>query len=209
MPHVQLPEEDDGMIGLLLLASPVLGHAKARSVWAMYRNDTTLSTREREGLRKGRLVGRTPDIAKMLDAGAELVQSRQLVRHFSPSPIPDDFYLHVEDYATWSGYSVRERLAIEFGSRYTNSPATLGHDHDFWGRLRAAFTDREIVDSCFLLATWTSMHIMCIVLGLLHEPSTAEIIDDGQPWPYLTKLVELFGLGDQAGGESTGSCADC
>lgn len=62
----------------------------------------------------------------------------------------DAFYAHITEYATYDGYSERERLAIEFAERFCER--WTDHDDDFWRRLRAAFPDGEIVDLALQVA---------------------------------------------------------
>src|SRR5947207_13941258 len=51
-------------------------------------------------------------------------------------------YAHVEEWQSHSGYSERERLAIEYAERFALDHHSL--DDDFFGRLRAHFSDAEI-----------------------------------------------------------------
>jgi AhpD family alkylhydroperoxidase len=58
--------------------------------------------------------------------------------------IPDEHYANVSAWATYPGYTDRQRLAIEYAERFA-----LAHDaitDDFYARLRAAFTDPEVLD---------------------------------------------------------------
>lgn len=60
------------------------------------------------------------------------------------------FYDHIEDPASFPGYSERERLAIEFTERFCER--WQEHDEAFWKRLRAAYSDGEIVDLALQVA---------------------------------------------------------
>lgn len=60
------------------------------------------------------------------------------------------FYDHIGDAADFSGYSERERLAIEFAERFCER--WQEHDEDFWQRLRRAYGDGEIVDLALQVA---------------------------------------------------------
>jgi AhpD family alkylhydroperoxidase len=60
------------------------------------------------------------------------------------------FYDHIADWATYPGYSERERLAIEFAERFCER--WQEHDDAFWSRLRRAFSDGEIVDLALQVA---------------------------------------------------------
>jgi len=61
-----------------------------------------------------------------------------------------DFYDHIEAWGTHPGYSERERLAIEFAERFCERWKEV--DEAFWSRLRAAYTDGEIVDLALQVA---------------------------------------------------------
>jgi AhpD family alkylhydroperoxidase len=64
--------------------------------------------------------------------------------------LDDDFYAGIVAWRTHPGYSERERLAIEFAERFCER--WTDHDPDFWVRLRAAYTDGEIVDLALQVA---------------------------------------------------------
>lgn len=61
-----------------------------------------------------------------------------------------DFYDHVLEWSTHPGYSARERLAIEFAERFCER--WQEQDDDFWARLRACYSDGEIVDLALQVA---------------------------------------------------------
>ena len=56
----------------------------------------------------------------------------------------EDFYANVMKWRTYEGFTERERLAIEFAERFCER--WTEDDPDFWARLRAAYSDGEIVD---------------------------------------------------------------
>lgn len=60
------------------------------------------------------------------------------------------FYAHIEDWASFAGYSERERLSIEFAERFCER--WQEQDDAFWKRLRAAYSDGEIVDLALQVA---------------------------------------------------------
>jgi AhpD family alkylhydroperoxidase len=61
-----------------------------------------------------------------------------------------DFYDHVLEWATHPGYSERERLAIEFAERFCER--WQDQDDAFWSRLKACYSDGEIVDLALQVA---------------------------------------------------------
>jgi AhpD family alkylhydroperoxidase len=62
----------------------------------------------------------------------------------------EDFYAGVMKWRTHDGFSDRERLAIEFAERFCER--WTEDDPDFWVRLRAAYSDGEIVDLALQVA---------------------------------------------------------
>ena len=67
--------------------------------------------------------------------------------------IDEDFYNHVGD-ATWGGFSERELLAADFAERFARDHLSM--DDPFWIRMRASFTDTEIVDLGLCVGMWVS-----------------------------------------------------
>ena len=67
--------------------------------------------------------------------------------------IDEEFYAHIGD-ASWTGFTERERLAAEFAERFALDHHSM--DDAFWQRLRAEFTDAEIVDLGLCVGMWIS-----------------------------------------------------
>ncbi|MET0370673.1 MAG: carboxymuconolactone decarboxylase family protein [Sphingobium sp.] len=69
--------------------------------------------------------------------------------------VPDDaFYDAVADWRTASAFDERERLAIELAERMGLSPQSFEEDDAFWARMKAHFTDAEIVDLVMSVSCW-------------------------------------------------------
>jgi alkylhydroperoxidase family enzyme len=58
--------------------------------------------------------------------------------------IAAEFYDNVAAYASYPGYTPRQRLAIEYAKRFVIDHASL--DDAFFERLRGSFSDAEILD---------------------------------------------------------------
>lgn len=85
----------------------------------------------------------------------------------SHGPAPDEaYYLAVTDWRTSPIYSERERLAIEYAERFGTGPQSLAMDDEFWTRFKGAFSDDEIVDLSYCVASWTGLGRVSHVLGL-------------------------------------------
>jgi AhpD family alkylhydroperoxidase len=64
--------------------------------------------------------------------------------------LDEAFYANIEKWQSWPGYSPRERLAAEFAERFCER--WTQRDDDFWARLRASYSDGEIVDLALQVA---------------------------------------------------------
>lgn len=78
--------------------------------------------------------------------------------------LPAELYDHVADYASYPGYSDRQRLAIEYADRFATDHASL--DDGFFARLRAAFSDAEILDLTLCVAVFLGLGRTLAVLGV-------------------------------------------
>jgi AhpD family alkylhydroperoxidase len=87
-------------------------------------------------------------------------------------------YDHVADYATWSGYSGPERLAMEFADRFCLDHLSM--DDAFWERMHAAFNDEEILELGVSVATWVGQGRLTQVLGLDVSCGLGHAGDDGK-----------------------------
>lgn len=68
--------------------------------------------------------------------------------------VDEDLYRAALAWREASGLSARERLAAEFAERYARDHLSLQTDTAFWQRLRAAYTDPEIVELGVCCALW-------------------------------------------------------
>jgi len=78
--------------------------------------------------------------------------------------IAPELYANVAEYATSPGYTPRQRLAIEYAERFANDHASVGDA--FFGRLRALFTDKEILDLTLCIAVFLGLGRSLTVLGV-------------------------------------------
>lgn len=84
----------------------------------------------------------------------------------SNGPAPDEaFYAAVKQWRTASAFSDRERLVLEYAERFALEPKVLAADHEFWGRMKAHFSDSEIVDLAHCVAAWMGLGRVAHVLG--------------------------------------------
>lgn len=78
--------------------------------------------------------------------------------------IAPELYENVAAYATYPGYTPRQRLAIEYAERFANEPATM--DDAFFARLREAFSDNEVLDLTLCVAVFLGLGRSLAVLGV-------------------------------------------
>ena len=79
--------------------------------------------------------------------------------------VTDDEYTHVEQWRDWPGYTVRQRLAIEYAERFATDHRSI--DDAVFERLRAAFSDAEILDLTLCCAVFVGLGRTLEVLGIV------------------------------------------
>jgi AhpD family alkylhydroperoxidase len=78
--------------------------------------------------------------------------------------VTEDLYEHLEDAATYAGYSQRQRLAVEFAERFATNHREI--DDELFSRLRSAFTDPEILDLTLCVGVYLGLGRALEVLGI-------------------------------------------
>jgi AhpD family alkylhydroperoxidase len=78
--------------------------------------------------------------------------------------IGPELYENVAAYATYPGYTPRQRLAIEYAERFANEHASI--DDEFFRRLRALFSDEEVLDLTLCVAVFLALGRSLTVLGV-------------------------------------------
>jgi alkylhydroperoxidase family enzyme len=58
--------------------------------------------------------------------------------------LTDELYNQVDKYASIDDFTTREKLAAEFAERFAFDHTSI--DDDLWGRLRANYSDAEILE---------------------------------------------------------------
>jgi alkylhydroperoxidase family enzyme len=76
-------------------------------------------------------------------------------------------YASVGNWKDTDGYSAQEKLAIEFAERFCVSHDSL--DDDFFERLRAEFSEEEILDLVTCCSMFLGLGRMLSVLGIEEE----------------------------------------
>jgi alkylhydroperoxidase family enzyme len=82
-------------------------------------------------------------------------------------PAPDEaFYQSIVEWRSSSLYSERERLALEYAEGIGFDSKAIAADDAFWTRMRAAFSNDEIVDLSYCLGAWVGIGRITHALGL-------------------------------------------
>ncbi|HIF62570.1 MAG: hypothetical protein ABGY28_01235 [bacterium] len=79
----------------------------------------------------------------------------------------EGLYCSVHEYAGNSDYSEQEKLAIEYAERFCLQHDTL--DEEFFERLRAQFSEAEIVDLAVCCSMFVGLGRMLAVFGVEQE----------------------------------------
>ncbi len=78
--------------------------------------------------------------------------------------VAPELYANVAAYASYPGYTPRQRLAIEYAERFATDHGSI--DDAFVERLRELFTDPEILDLTLCLAVFLGLGRSLSVLGV-------------------------------------------
>ena len=81
-----------------------------------------------------------------------------------PDESSEEMYAHVAEYREREEYSEREKLAIEYAERFALDHLSI--DDDFFKRLKANFSDKEILDLTTCIATFLGLGRLTQVFGL-------------------------------------------
>ncbi|MEJ9077853.1 carboxymuconolactone decarboxylase family protein [Gordonia malaquae] len=130
---------------------PGIGPAAARLATSVYEH-TTLGLREFEAARLR--------IAQI--NGCLFCQDFRTDR--DGVKVEADFDTAVQAWSTTDAFDDRARLAAEYAERFATDHHGL--DDEFWDRMRAQYTDTEIVELSMCLGSWLSFGRLNRVLGL-------------------------------------------
>jgi alkylhydroperoxidase family enzyme len=78
--------------------------------------------------------------------------------------LTEEFYLHIGDERHNGEYSTRELLAAEYAERFVVDHLHI--DDDLFDRLRDEYSDEEVLDLTFCIATFMGLGRLLRVLGI-------------------------------------------
>lgn len=147
-----MPDGPGGEAAMIWTLRPELGDMVERMIRGAYQQ-SILPPDERELARMR--------IAQINDCIACSDFRAQSVLEAGVSP---ELYDNVAAYATYPGYTPRQRLAIEYAERFATDHGSI--DEAMFGRLREAFSDEEILDLTLCIAVFLGLGRSLTVLGV-------------------------------------------
>lgn len=157
MPRLAVPEGQDPLIDAWAGQAPALTVPAAQLSSAVYEH-STLPIREFEAARI--TIARINDCQMCLGwRSARDVDGRAA----EAGDIDEAFYDAVRE-QRFDGLTEREVMAAEFADRFATDHLSM--DDAFWERLRAAFTDAEIVELGICVGMWVSQGRLNRVLDI-------------------------------------------
>ncbi len=152
MARLDVPDGPGGEAAMIWTLRPDLGGMVERMVRGAYQQ-SILPAEERELARMR--------IAQINDCAACSGFRAPSVLDAGVAP---ELYDNVADYATYPGYTSRQRLAIEYAERFATDHASI--DDAFFARMRRFFDDEELLDLTLCIAVFLGLGRALTVLGV-------------------------------------------
>jgi AhpD family alkylhydroperoxidase len=150
--RIDVPDGPGGEAAMIWSLRPELGGMVERMIRGAY-EQSVLPPEERELARMR--IAELNDCSACADFRAPSLRD---------AGIAADLYDHVSDYRTFPGYTDRQRLAIEYAERFVTDHDSI--DEVLFERLRASFTDAEILDLTLCVAVFLGLGRTLAVLGV-------------------------------------------
>jgi AhpD family alkylhydroperoxidase len=152
MARIDIPSGPGGEASMVWTLRPDMGSMVERMIATVYQR-STLPADERE-------------VARMRIAQLNACSACSNFRAPSvlEAGVTEDLYEHLDDPAGYAGYSPRQRLAIEFAERFAENHR--GIDDGLFARMRAEFSDPEILDLTMCAAVYLGLGRALEVLGI-------------------------------------------
>jgi alkylhydroperoxidase family enzyme len=152
MARIDIPEGPGGEAAMIWSLRPQLGGMVERMIKGAY-SQSVLPAEERELARMR--IAQINDCVACSDFRAPSVQE---------AGIAPELYDHVAEYATFPGYTDRQRLAIEYAERFALDHGSISDE--FFARLRRSFADDELLDLTLCVAVFLGLGRTLAVLGV-------------------------------------------
>lgn len=151
--RIDLPADKEPLGWVWGEAVPKIGPAAARFSAAVYEH-STLSLREFESARAR--IAQINHCLFCLDWRTER----------DGEQVDESLYADVEAWREATTLSDRERLAAEYAERFAADHLSLDGDEDFWTRMRAAYSDAEVIELSMCIGSWIAFGRLNHVLGI-------------------------------------------
>ena len=155
MARLNVPDGPGGEAAMIWSLRPQLGGMVERMIRGAYQQ-SILPADERELARMR--------IAQINDCVACSDFRAQSVLDAGPKAPAPELYDNVAAYASYPGYTPRQRLAIQFAERFALEHTSM--DDAFFERLRELFSDEEILDLTLCVAVFLGLGRSLTVLGV-------------------------------------------
>ena len=155
MARLNVPDGPGGEAAMIWSLRPLLGGIVERMIRGAYQQ-SILPADERELARMR--------IAQINDCVACSDFRAQSILDAGPKAPAPELYDNVAAYASYPGYTPRQRLAIEFAERFANEHTSM--DDAFFERVRVLFSDEEILDLTLCVAVFLGLGRSLTVLGV-------------------------------------------
>jgi alkylhydroperoxidase family enzyme len=152
MARIGVPKGPGGEAAMVWQLRPEMGQMVETMVQTIYKS-SILPAAEREAARM-----------KIAEINSCRACSTFRAPSVQAAGVGEDLYRHLGDYQSHEGYSQRQRLAIEYAERFATDHDSI--DDEFFARLRAAFTDPEILDLTMCIAAYLGLGRALAVLGI-------------------------------------------
>jgi AhpD family alkylhydroperoxidase len=150
--RIDVPDGPGGEAAMIWTLRPQLGGMVERMIHGAYQQ-SILAADERELARMR--IAQINDCVACSDFRAPSVLEEG---------VAPELYDNVAEYASYPGYTPRQRLAIEFAERFATDHASMGDA--FFERLRAVFSDAEVLDLTLCVAVFLGLGRSLSVLGV-------------------------------------------
>jgi AhpD family alkylhydroperoxidase len=150
--RLDVPDGPGGEAAMIWTLRPQLGGMVERMIHGAYQQ-SILAADERELARMR--IAQINDCVACSDFRAPSVLEEG---------VAPELYDNVAEYASYPGYTPRQRLAIEFAERFATDHASMGDA--FFERLRAVFSDAEVLDLTLCVAVFLGLGRSLAVLGV-------------------------------------------
>jgi AhpD family alkylhydroperoxidase len=143
MARIDIPEGPGGDGAMVWTLRPEMAGMVQKMITTAYQS-SMLPAAEREVARMR--------IAQLNACGAcATFRARSVVE----AGVTEEMYQHLEDWRDFPGYTERQRLAIEYAERFAIDHRAI--DDDLFTRLRAHFSDDEVLDLTLCLAVYLGL----------------------------------------------------